>query len=109
MPPGSAAANHQEVAGMIWSPHRSRQRKAVVSALSAVGENGMSVLALSVAVNIPEASLQNILDRLVDSGQVCPRIGPDMTLPGQRSPRYQLVTSTGPSLAVFSPRRSRAV
>lgn len=94
---------------MIWSPHTSRQRKAVVSALSAVGENGMSVLALSVAVNIPEASLQNILDRLVDSGQVCPRTGPDMTIPGQRSPRYQLIAPTGPTFAVFSPRRSRTI
>ncbi|MEJ2579921.1 MAG: hypothetical protein P8Z68_12655 [Kineosporiaceae bacterium] len=96
---------------MIWSRHRSRQRKAVVTALSAVGENGMSLLALSVAVNIPEPSLQVILNRLVDSGQVSPRTGPDLAIPGPRAPRYQLVSHPDPTppFAVFSQRRSRAV
>ncbi len=97
---------------MIWMLGRSRQRRAVMSALSAVGENGMSVLALSVAVNISENSLQDILENLIHSGQVCPRSGSEVAIPGQRSPRYQLANLPGPSfpsISGLSPRRSRAV
>ncbi len=100
MPPGSATADYREGADMIWSRGRSRQRKAVVTALSAVGDNGMSLLALGVAVNIPEAHLQSILDHLIHSGQVRSRPLSEVSIPGQRSPRYQLITHSGASLGL---------
>jgi hypothetical protein len=103
VPPGSATADLGKGTDMIWSRGRS-QRKAVVTALSAVGDTGMSLLALGVAVNMPEAHLQSILDHLILSGQVCSRSASDVSIPGQRSPRYQLVTSTGLSLGLVQRR-----
>lgn len=108
MPPGSATAHHGEDAGMIWSRGRSRQRKAVVTALSAVGDNGMSLLALGVAVNISEAHLYSILGDLIHAGQVRSRSGQEVSIPGQRLPCYQLVSHAGSSMVGLSPRRARS-
>ena len=47
-----------------------RGRKAVLSALAAVGEQGMTLFALGVAVDLPESDLQALLNRLVLSGHV---------------------------------------
>jgi hypothetical protein len=47
-----------------------RGRKAVLSALAAVGEQGMTLFALGVAVDLPEPDLQAVLNRLVLSGHV---------------------------------------
>jgi hypothetical protein len=47
-----------------------RGRKAVLSALAAVGEQGMTLFALGVAVDLPEPDLQALLNRLVLSGHV---------------------------------------
>lgn len=47
-----------------------RGRKAVLSALAAVGEQGMTLFALGVAVDLPEPDLQALLHRLVLSGHV---------------------------------------
>jgi hypothetical protein len=76
---------------MIWSRGNSRQRKAVLSALSAVGETGMTLLALGLAVNLPEGRLGTILDGLVRSGQVRRRGAPS-SLPGPRTAHYHLAS-----------------
>lgn len=76
---------------MIWSRGNSRQRKAVLSALSAVGETGMTLLALGLAVNLPEGRLGTILDGLVRSGQVRRR-GASSSLPGPRTAHYHLAS-----------------
>jgi DNA-binding IclR family transcriptional regulator len=47
-----------------------RGRKAVLSALAAVGDQGMTLFALGVAVDLPEPDLQALLNRLVLSGHV---------------------------------------
>lgn len=47
-----------------------RGRKAVLSALAAVGDQGMTLFALGVAVDLPEPDLQATLNRLVLSGHV---------------------------------------
>jgi hypothetical protein len=47
-----------------------RGRKAVLTALAAVGEQGMTLFALGVAVDLPEPDLQAVLNRLVLSGHV---------------------------------------
>lgn len=47
-----------------------RGRRAVLSALAAVGEQGMTLFALGVAVDLPEPDLQAVLNRLVLSGHV---------------------------------------
>lgn len=47
-----------------------RGRQAVLTALAAVGEHGMTLFALGVAVDLPEPDLQALLNRLVLSGHV---------------------------------------
>jgi hypothetical protein len=47
-----------------------RGRRSVLSALAAVGEQGMTLLALGFAVDLPEPDLQALLNRLVLSGHV---------------------------------------
>ena len=47
-----------------------RGRRAVLSALAAVGDQGMTLFALGVAVDLPEPDLQALLNRLVLSGHV---------------------------------------
>lgn len=47
-----------------------RGRKAVLTALAAVGEQGMTLFALGVAVDLSEPDLQALLNRLVLSGHV---------------------------------------
>ena len=53
-----------------WPTNGSRHRRAVVSALQAVGETGMSLLALSLALDLPEQDLRRTLDRLIATGRV---------------------------------------
>lgn len=76
---------------MFWSRAATRERKAVLSALSAVGETGMSLLALGLAVNIPESKLHRILEGLMRSGRVRRRPEGLPTAPGRRNAHYQLV------------------
>lgn len=78
---------------MFWSRGNSRQRKAVLSALSAVGETGMTLLALGVAVNIPEGRLHTILEGLVGSGRVRRRSASTLTVPGPRNAHYHLAVA----------------
>jgi len=47
-----------------------RGRMAVLSALASVGDQGMTLFALGVAVDLPEPDLQALLNRLVLSGHV---------------------------------------
>jgi DNA-binding IclR family transcriptional regulator len=82
-----------------------RGRKTVLSALAAVGEQGMTLFALGVAVDLPEPDLQALLNRLVLSGHVrclgdanTPRVGPITA-------RYRL-TRRSP---MFVPAQRRAV
>jgi hypothetical protein len=78
---------------MFWSRGSSRQRRAVLSALSAVGDTGMSLLALGVAVNLPEGRLHAILDGLIRSGQVRRRGTPSSVIPGPRTANYHLAAA----------------
>jgi hypothetical protein len=54
----------------MWSLITGRRHRAVLSALSAVGNTGMSVSALGVAVDLPEAELDQVLTNLERSGRV---------------------------------------
>jgi DNA-binding IclR family transcriptional regulator len=99
---------------MFWSRSSMRERKAVLSALSAVGETGMTLLALGLAVNIPEAHLHAILERLVRAGQVRRRVEAISWVPGQRTPHYHLVSgrhsaAAGRTPAALIVRRSSGV
>lgn len=76
---------------MFWSGS-SRQRKAVLLALSAVGETGMTLLALGLAVNLPEGRLHTILEGLVRSGQVRRRGNSSSPVPGPRTAQYHLAS-----------------
>lgn len=67
-----------------------RGRKAVLSALAAVGEHGMTLFALGVAVDLPEQDLQTVLDRLVSSGHVRRTGECGYATLGSASPRYRL-------------------
>ncbi|MDQ1288676.1 MAG: hypothetical protein QG622_2242 [Actinomycetota bacterium] len=64
-----------------------RGRKAILSALAAVGEQGMTLFALGVAVDLPEPDLQAVLNRLMLSGHV--RCTGEATGPSGRA-RYRL-------------------
>ena len=77
---------------MFWSRGSSRQRKAVLSALAAVGETGMTLLALGLAVNLPEGRLYTILESLVLSGRVRRRGTPSSMIPGPRTAHYHLAS-----------------
>jgi hypothetical protein len=54
----------------MWSLITGRRHRAVLSALTAVGNTGMSVSALGVAVDLPEAELGQVLTNLQRSGRV---------------------------------------
>jgi len=67
-----------------------RGRKAVLSALAAVGDQGMTLFALGVAVDLPEPDLQALLNRLVLSGHVR-RLGEGgVAMVGPAMERYRL-------------------
>jgi DNA-binding IclR family transcriptional regulator len=51
-------------------PGNGRGRQAVLSTLAAIGDQGMTMFALSVAVDLPEPDLQALLNRLMLSGHV---------------------------------------
>lgn len=90
---------------MFWSRGNSRQRKAVLSALSAVGETGMTLLALGLAVNLPEGRLNIILESLVRSGHVRRRGSSPSAIPGPRTAHYHL--ASGRHSALSGPRARR--
>jgi hypothetical protein len=91
---------------MFWSRGSSRQRRAVLSALAAVGETGMTLLALGLAVNLPEARLNAILDKLLRSGQVRRRGKNPSAILGPRTEHYQLASGRHSSLAGPQPQRA---
>jgi hypothetical protein len=53
-----------------WPGREARQRKAVLAALEAAGDLGMSPNALAVTTQLPEQRLAATLRQLVDDGQV---------------------------------------
>jgi hypothetical protein len=91
---------------MFWSRGSSRQRKAVLSALSAVGETGMTLLALGLAVNLPEGRLHTILEGLVRSGQVRRRGTPSSAIPGPRTAHYHLASGRHSAVPGMTSRRA---
>jgi hypothetical protein len=91
---------------MFWYRGSSRQRKAVLSALSAVGETGMTLLALGVAVNLPEGRLHTILETLVRSGQVRRRGAPPSGIPGPRNAQYHLASGRHSAVPGIPARRT---
>jgi hypothetical protein len=81
-----------------------RERRAVMSALRAVGEQGMSLDALSLAVDLSEPDLQALLHQLVLSGHVR-RIGDDgLAAVGRRGALYRLAHPS--TLYIPAPRRA---
>lgn len=88
---------------MFWFRGSSRQRKAVLSALSAVGETGMTLLALGLAVDIPEGRLGTILEGLVRSGHVRRR-GTSSVISGPRTAHYHLSSGRRSPLSCPQPR-----
>jgi hypothetical protein len=90
---------------MFWSRGSSRQRKAVLSALSAVGETGMTLLALGFAVNIPEGRLNTVLESLVRSGHVRRRGAAASAIPGPRTALYHLASGRHSALPGLQSRR----
>jgi hypothetical protein len=99
----------------MWILGNSRERKAVVTALSEVGERGLSVCGLGIAVDIPEAELTSVLDTLVSDGVVRRRgqgqpqdLGQGQTwihTPGRSAPTYHMAQRGNP--IVPSPRGRR--
>lgn len=82
-----------------------RERKAVLSALAAVGDQGITLFALGVAVDLPEPDLQALLNRLVLSGHVRCLADPPVARVGQPTPRYRLTRRS----LLFVPAQRRAV
>jgi len=82
-----------------------RGRKAVLTALEAVGDQGMTLCALGVAVELPEPDLQALLNRLVLSGHVRCLSDVAMARVGQTMPRYRLTRRS----LLFVPAQRRAV
>jgi hypothetical protein len=72
--------------------------------LAAVGEQGMTLFALGVAVDLPETDLQALLNRLVTAGQVRCLGEAGAALIGPSTPRYRLVHRT----LMFVPAQRRA-
>lgn len=76
----------------------SRQRDAVLAALATVGQSGMTPLALAVTIDLPEARLQAILERLVRAGLIARKL--DRWLDGWAAaprlcrPRYHLIATS---------------
>ena len=93
----------------MWSRGYPRQRRAVLAALSAVGDTGMSVLALGVALDLPEPQVTEVLDRLVRSG----RVGQHEEARSARNvpfrTRYQLTTCRRVTPAPPAQRRIRSM
>ena len=73
----------------MWSPKAGKRRRAVLTALAAVGEPGMSLFALGVALDLPEPDLNNLLHRLTTKGQVR-QLGKASTPAIGGGTRYQL-------------------
>lgn len=75
----------------MWSLGYALRRRAVLRALSAVGDPGMSLPALGVALDLSETSLSEVLHGMVRNGEVADarneRRG--MTV---CAPRYRLAT-----------------
>lgn len=75
-----------------------RQKRAVLEALQAVGEAGMSPNALAVTTQLPEQRLQVILQRLIDTGLVDRRIERHPTGYRITRSRYRLAMGHHPQL-----------
>jgi DNA-binding IclR family transcriptional regulator len=54
----------------MWFRRTAREGRAVLAALSAVGDTGMTALALAVTLNQPETRLHAVLDRLLQAGLI---------------------------------------
>jgi DNA-binding IclR family transcriptional regulator len=87
----------------MWALGNSRERRAVLTALSEVGERGMTLCALGVAVDIPEAELKSVLERLVSAGVVRRQGQPWTDTTGLNAPIYHLARRAYPP--VPRPRR----
>ena len=85
-PPTTAEEAH------MWSAGHPRRRRAVLAALRAVGDTGMSVPALGVALDLPEPQLVQVLDGLVRSGRVGAHEDPPFPRYVPSGTRYLLTT-----------------
>ena len=63
-----------EVAPALWLRRGGRATRAVMTALESAGEEGMTPVALAVILDLPEAMLQEALERLTRDGLVTRRL-----------------------------------
>jgi DNA-binding IclR family transcriptional regulator len=80
----------------VWPARAARQRKAVLAALEAVGDAGMSPNTLAVTTQLPEPRLEATLQELVDTGLVGREQDRHPTGLRITRPRYHLATSEPP-------------
>jgi hypothetical protein len=66
----------------------------------------MTLLALGLAVNLPEGRLHTILEGLVRSGQVRRRGTPSSTIPGPRTAHYHLASGRHATVSGAAGRRA---
>ena len=85
----------------MWSLITGRRHRAVLSALTAVGNTGMSVSALGVAVDLPEAELDLVLVNLERSGRVGRVDDVPLLVGGAQQARYHI---SRPSFFIPAPR-----
>lgn len=78
---------------MHWG-RDARQHRAVLDALSTVGESGMTSLALEVITDLSEPRLQAILEELTDAGLVARRLDPQVAVARVRRSSYQIASRT---------------
>jgi hypothetical protein len=72
-----------------------RERKAVLAALQAVGDAGMSPITLALTTQLPEQRLEATLQRLVDTGLVDRRVERHPIGLRITRPRYRLAAGSG--------------
>jgi DNA-binding IclR family transcriptional regulator len=88
----------------MWSRGSSRDRRAVLAALEAVGETGMTVLALGIAVDKPENHVQSVLEDLVATGLVRRGGAGPWGVTGPQAASYYLARFAPPAVDAASPR-----
>lgn len=74
----------------MWFRRDARHCDAVLAALATVGASGMTPLALAVTVDLPEARLQVILERLLHAGRIDRRVDAAAAVARLRRSRYRL-------------------
>ena len=78
---------------MHWG-RDAKQHRAVLDALSTVGEAGLTALALAVMTDLPESRLEAILEELTAAGLIARRLDPQVAVARVRRSSYQIAGRT---------------